>query len=172
MDSPGNRSWLQRRLSACPEVAGATYGTLAEAEPGRSDHSLIVEAVERHADYEEQMRSLVKEALAADEGIEKTGEVYAARDVHAWMGRLPLGELCGQAVASVVYSGRSLGHIERAFGFLRDKNPEAALNAVVAIQSAVDMLAMHPLIGRRVEGELRELVISYGQAGYVALYRL
>ena len=37
--------------------------------------------------------------------------------------------------------------------------------AVTAIQSAVDHLAAHPLVGRRVEGELRELVISYGQTG-------
>jgi hypothetical protein len=32
---------------------------------------------------QEQMRSLVKEALAADEEIERTGEVYRADDLHA-----------------------------------------------------------------------------------------
>jgi hypothetical protein len=53
---------------------------------------LIVEAVERHAAYEEQIRSLVKEALAADAEIDKTGEVYRAEDVHAWMHRLALDE--------------------------------------------------------------------------------
>jgi plasmid stabilization system protein ParE len=74
-------------------------------------------------------------------------------------------------VAKVVYSARSLVHIERAFQLLRDKNPAAALDAVIAIQSAVDNLAAHPLIGRRIEGEVRELVISYGQTGYIALYR-
>ena len=74
-------------------------------------------------------------------------------------------------MAEVVYSARALDHIERAFQFLRDKNPGAAIHAVMAIQSAVDTLAAHPLIGRRVEGELRELVISYGHTGYVALYR-
>jgi plasmid stabilization system protein ParE len=74
-------------------------------------------------------------------------------------------------VASVVYSARPLVYIERAFQFLRDKNPSAALSAVTAIQSAVDSLAAHPLIGRRVEGELRALVISYGQSGYLAVYR-
>ena len=46
-----------------------------------------------------------------------------------------------------------------------------ALNAVSAIQSAVDSLGTHPFIGRRTEGEIRELIISYGQSGYVALYR-
>lgn len=74
-------------------------------------------------------------------------------------------------MAQVVYSARSLDHIERAFQFLREKNPDAALDAVAAIQSAVDNLGAHPLIGRRIEGELRELVISYGQTGYLALYR-
>jgi plasmid stabilization system protein ParE len=74
-------------------------------------------------------------------------------------------------VAQVVYSARSLDHVERAFQFLRDKNPTAAVHAVIAIQSAVDSLGAHPFIGRRIEGEIRELVISYGQSGYVALYR-
>jgi plasmid stabilization system protein ParE len=74
-------------------------------------------------------------------------------------------------VATVVYSKRALDHIERAFEFLRDKNPDAAQNAVTAIQTAIDNLAAHPLVGRRVEGELRELIISYGHSGYVALYR-
>ena len=34
------------------------------------------------------MQKLVREALAADADIEKTGEVYKAEDVHAWMQRL------------------------------------------------------------------------------------
>jgi plasmid stabilization system protein ParE len=74
-------------------------------------------------------------------------------------------------VAKVVYSARALDHIERAFQFLRDKNPNAAQIAVTAIQSAVDNLAAHPLVGRRVERDLRELIVSYGHSGYLALYR-
>ena len=74
-------------------------------------------------------------------------------------------------MAQVVYSARSLDHIERAFQFLRDKNPNAAVSAVEAIRSAIGSLSAHPLVGRRMEGELRELIISYGQSGYVALYR-
>jgi addiction module RelE/StbE family toxin len=74
-------------------------------------------------------------------------------------------------MAEVVYSARSLQDIERAFQFLRQENPSAAVDAVAAISSAVDNLKAHPLIGRRVEEELRELVISYGRTGYVALYR-
>jgi plasmid stabilization system protein ParE len=50
-------------------------------------------------------------------------------------------------------------------------NPELAIASAAAIRSAVENLASHPLIGRRVEGDLRELVISYGATGHVALYR-
>ena len=74
-------------------------------------------------------------------------------------------------MATVVYSKQALDHVERAFVYLSDKSPDAAQNAVTAIRSAVDNLAAHPLVGRRLEGDLRELIISYGHSGYVALYR-
>jgi len=74
-------------------------------------------------------------------------------------------------VAQVVHALRALDCIERTLQLLRDKDPTAAQQAAAAIQSAVDSLAAHPLVGRRLEGELRELIISYGRTGYVALYR-
>ena len=74
-------------------------------------------------------------------------------------------------MAEVVYSARALENLERAFKFLLAENPAAAVAAASAIASAVDALATHPLIGRRVEGDLRELVISFGATGYIALYR-
>lgn len=73
-----------------PPELRARIAALAK-QTGRSAHSLILEAVERHATYEEQMRDLVREALEADAEIERTGEVYRAEDVHAWMERLAQG---------------------------------------------------------------------------------
>jgi len=60
-------------------------------ETDRSVHSIIIEAVEKHAAYEEQMRNLVKEALAADAEIGRTGETYHAEEVHAWARRIAQG---------------------------------------------------------------------------------
>jgi plasmid stabilization system protein ParE len=60
-----------------------------------------------------------------------------------------------------VYSAHALDDLARA---------QEAGNAA-AIQSAVDNLAAHPLVGRRIEADLRELVISLGVTGYIALYR-
>ena len=74
-------------------------------------------------------------------------------------------------MTTVVYSDRALANIERAFALSREKNPVTAATAVVAIRSAADTLAIHPLIGRRIERDLRELVISYGESGYIAVYR-
>lgn len=74
-------------------------------------------------------------------------------------------------MAEIVYSARALENLEHAFGFLLEENPAVAVAAADAITSAIDTLASHPLIGRRVEGDLRELVISFGATGYIALYR-
>lgn len=74
-------------------------------------------------------------------------------------------------MAQVVYSQNALANLERAFDFIAEHDPSAAVAAAVAIRRAVEILADHPLIGRRREGEIRELVISYGKTGYIALYR-
>jgi plasmid stabilization system protein ParE len=74
-------------------------------------------------------------------------------------------------VATVVYSARTLDHLEQAFEFLRRENPGAAVPSVAAIHSAATLLAEHPLAGRRLHGNIRELIVSFGQSGYVALYR-
>ena len=76
-----------------------------------------------------------------------------------------------EVVATVVHSSRSLAHLERTFELPSRDNPAAAIAAADAIGSAVQNLAAHPLLGRRIHGDIRELVISYGQTGYVALYR-
>jgi predicted transcriptional regulator len=60
-------------------------------ETDRSVHSIIIEAVEKHAAYEEQMRTLVKDALAADAEMDRAGEAYRAGDVHAWARQIAQG---------------------------------------------------------------------------------
>lgn len=74
-------------------------------------------------------------------------------------------------MARVVYAANALANLERAFAFLAEHDPEAAPAAARAIATAVEMLAAHPLIGRVRRDRLRELVISFGRTGYVALYR-
>jgi plasmid stabilization system protein ParE len=74
-------------------------------------------------------------------------------------------------VAEVVYSERALESLEREFEYLLKENPVAAVAAANAIASAVDHLAAHPLVGRRIHDDLRELVISFGDTGYIAVYR-
>jgi plasmid stabilization system protein ParE len=74
-------------------------------------------------------------------------------------------------VAQVAYTGNALANLERAFEFLARDDPRAAAGAAAAIRDAIDALSRHPLIGRPLEQGLRELVISYGKTGYVALYR-
>ena len=77
-------------------------------------------------------------------------------------------------MAQIVYSARALENLDRAFTTSPSEGlaaEAAAAAAADAIESAVTNLAAHPLVGRRVEGDLRELVISFGATGYIALYR-
>ena len=71
----------------------------------------------------------------------------------------------------VIYSPQALDQLERLVEFLLEEDPSAATSAKQAIVSGVDVLGEHPLVGRHVAGELRELLISFGRTGYVALYR-
>ena len=74
-------------------------------------------------------------------------------------------------MAQVIYAGNALANLERAFEFLAQQDPGAAGQAAAAIRDAVQTLSRHPLIGRPVDAGLRELVISFGRTGYIALYR-
>jgi plasmid stabilization system protein ParE len=74
-------------------------------------------------------------------------------------------------VATIVYAPNALSNLERAFAHLATQDRDAAGKAASSIREAVEVLAHHPFIGRAIEGELRELVISFGRTGYIALYR-
>jgi len=71
----------------------------------------------------------------------------------------------------VRFTDRALADLERLFEFLAQRDPDTAGQAGAHIIDATAILARHPMIGRPVEGGLRELVIGHGRAGYVALYR-
>ena len=73
-------------------------------------------------------------------------------------------------MARLIYSARALDDLERVTDFLVDTDPAAAAVTVDLIAEAVTILAHHPLIGRPAEHGLRELVISRGRTGYIALY--
>lgn len=73
-------------------------------------------------------------------------------------------------MARLIYSERALGDLERLTDFLIEADAVAAGETVALIEEAVEILRRHPLIGRPVQSGLRELVISRGRTGYVALY--
>ncbi len=60
--------------------------------------------------------------------------------------------------------------LDRMTDFVLESATDAAIETVDLILDALEIFARHPRIGRiSVEG-LRELVISRGRSGYVALY--
>ena len=60
--------------------------------------------------------------------------------------------------------------LEALVDFLLSDMPEHAVQTVDLIMGALNILQNHPNIGRPVQHPLRELVMSRGRTGYVALY--
>ena len=71
----------------------------------------------------------------------------------------------------VYFTERALSDLERIFQFLEQEAPDFAIMVGEEIMDATSILQRHPLIGRPAPHNLRELVISKGNTGYVALYR-
>jgi plasmid stabilization system protein ParE len=74
----------------------------------------------------------------------------------------------------VKFALAALDDLERLREFLRPRNPAAAKRAAVAITKTIQLLGQYPQIGRPAEEmdiEYRELLIDFGDSGYVALYR-
>jgi len=71
----------------------------------------------------------------------------------------------------IITEGAARG-LERCRQFLEEKSLAASKRAGQAIRNQFDMLHEQPGIGRPMEDEpeLRELIISFGDSGYVALY--
>ena len=74
-------------------------------------------------------------------------------------------------MAVIRYAPRALADMEKLCDFLADSDPVFGERTIELIASAAAVLEQHPLIGRPVESGLRELVISRGRSGYLALYR-
>jgi plasmid stabilization system protein ParE len=75
-------------------------------------------------------------------------------------------------VARLIYSARALHDLDRLTDFLMESDPHAARDTAALVVQAVAVLANHPMIGHPADSGLRELVISRGHSGYVALYRV
>ncbi len=72
----------------------------------------------------------------------------------------------------IVFAKGALDDLERIFDFDAQAHPELAQRTLQRIRSAILVLDEHPYIGRLVgpRSRVRELIISRGKTGFVALY--
>ncbi|NTV95709.1 MAG: type II toxin-antitoxin system RelE/ParE family toxin [Thiobacillus sp.] len=71
----------------------------------------------------------------------------------------------------LVLAPRALADIERLADCLIENDRHGAQATGSLLMRGLAILKEHPLIGRAVENGYRELVISRGRSGYLALYR-
>ena len=60
--------------------------------------------------------------------------------------------------------------LERLADFLLEADAKCAIETIDLILDALTVLERHPRMGRPLPQGLRELIISRGQSGYLALY--
>ena len=70
----------------------------------------------------------------------------------------------------LAFSPHALRDIARLAEFLIDTDPTAAAATAAILRDGLSLLKLHPLVGHVAESGMRELVISRGRSGYVALY--
>lgn len=73
-------------------------------------------------------------------------------------------------MAQLIYTAGALADLDRLADFLIEAEPVVAIETAELIIEAIQVLANHPLVGRAAEKDCRDLVISRGHTGYVALY--
>jgi plasmid stabilization system protein ParE len=73
-------------------------------------------------------------------------------------------------LATVKLLPAALEDLERLVEFLRESDPLAASQTAPLIFQGLRVLADHPLIGRPIDADRRELVIYRGRSGYLAQY--
>lgn len=74
-------------------------------------------------------------------------------------------------MSRLLFAPRALDDLERLADHLLQTSVELAAETAPLIVGGLAVLDDHPLIGRPAEAGLRELLISRGRTGYVALYR-
>ena len=70
----------------------------------------------------------------------------------------------------LLHSPEAVNDLEELVDFLLVSRPEHAVETVDLVLDALSVLERHPLMGRPVVHGMRELVISRGRSGYLALY--
>ena len=73
-------------------------------------------------------------------------------------------------MARLIYAEPAFADLQRLTDLLIAHDPPAEARTAELIIEAVEILANHPMVGRLVDSELRELVISRGDSGYLAFY--
>jgi plasmid stabilization system protein ParE len=71
----------------------------------------------------------------------------------------------------LIFSPESLSDLERIFEFNEERDEQPARGQLERIRQAILILDDIPHVGRLLRGRVRELVISDGKTGFVALYR-
>lgn len=74
-------------------------------------------------------------------------------------------------VATIELAPEITEDFDRLLEHFSQHNSDCAFERITEIIDGLDLLSRHPLIGRPLAGDLRELVLGAKNRGYLALYK-
>ena len=72
----------------------------------------------------------------------------------------------------VILTERARADFDRLHAFLARKSPRSAKRAAQRIIEGIDLIALFPLSGVVVSGNIRNVFIRFGRSGYVVRYKV
>lgn len=75
----------------------------------------------------------------------------------------------------IIYANGAISDLQRLREFLRPKSPATAKRAAETIMKSIQIIGLHPQIGRPIDDlpeQFREWMIDFGNSGYVARYHI
>lgn len=75
----------------------------------------------------------------------------------------------------VRYTRAARDDLRRLYGFMLEQDMKAGQRAMAAIDKSIELLGSFPFTCRKAEPDnpfIRELLVSFGASGYVALYEI
>ena len=158
-----------------PKLREAVESVLADNE---TLSSFVEESLRANIEKRIHQQAFIARGLASRDEAKRTGEYYSAEGVLAELAGMLKNAQQG-CVKKVSYQIRftkvAREDIKRLYVFLVEHDKHSADQALEAINKAIELLKTFPFTCRKAQIDnpfMRELIISFGANGYVALFEI
>lgn len=160
-----------------PELRLAVQNVL---QKGETLSGFLEEALRANIDRRLHQQVFMAKGIASSDEAKLSQEYYAADTVMSELAEMYQHALKQTQLKRIVayqvrFTKSAREDLKRLYRFLLEQDMHAANHALLAINKAVDLMSAFPFSCRKAQADnplIRELIISFGSKGYVALFEI